>query len=51
MFWRKTLCWDFVVLSPVVASLGHVNMFGGFLAKAGKTAFELFSVSTGKITN
>lgn len=39
------------MLSPVLASVKHFSMFGGFLAKAGKTTLELLSVSAMKMTN
>jgi len=39
------------VFSPVVASIEHFSAFGGFLAKGGKTAFEVQSVATMRMTN
>lgn len=39
------------MLSVVVAAIEHFNMFGGFLAEAGKTKLELLSVSTVEMAN
>lgn len=50
MFWRKNPCCAFI-LFPVVAITEYCNGFEGFLAKPGKAALELLSVSTGKMTN